>query len=247
MDLELGGKAFIVTGGTDGLGIATVRILLAEGANVLVSGRSEGKFAALQASLAEASDRIAYVQGDNADAALPDRLASAVLDRWGRLDGMLVSVGGPPATRVLTTDDQAWRDSFESVFLGAVRLMRDISPSISDGGAILMILAISAKEASSMLPISNGLRPGLAMLAESFAEELGPRAIRVNALLPNLFATDRMKRLIGDGTPPVETIALKRMGDPAELGRMATVLLSPVASYVTGAAVSIDGGQLKSL
>ena len=69
----------------------------------------------------------------------------------------------------------------------------------------------------------------------------------MNALLPNLFATDRMKRLIGDGEPPVGTIALKRMGEPAELGRMATILLSPVSSYVTGAALSIDGGQLKSL
>lgn len=247
MDLELAGKAFIVTGGTDGLGLATARTLLDEGANVLVSGRSEGKFAALQASLDEAGERIAYVQGDNADPALPDRLRSAVLDQWGRLDGLLVSVGGPPATKVLATDDEAWRGAFESVFLGAVRLMRDLAPTINDGGAIVMILAISAKEASPILTISNGLRPGLAMLAKSFADELGPRAIRVNALLPNLFATDRMKRLIGEGEPPVENIALKRMGEPVEFGRMATVLLSPISSYITGVALSIDGGQLKSL
>ena len=247
MDLELAGKAFIVTGGTDGLGLAAARILLAEGANVLVSGRSEGKFVDLQASLAEVSGRIAYVQGDNGDPALPDMLRSAVLGRWGRLDGMLVSVGGRPPIKVLTTNDEAWRGAFESVFLGAVRLMRDLSPAINDGGAIVMIPAVSAKKASPVLPISNGLRPGLAMLAKSFAEELGPRAIRVNALLPNLFATDRMKRLIGEGEPPIKNIALKRMGDPAELGRMAAVLLSPVASYVTGVALSIDGGQLKSL
>ena len=247
MDLELAGKAFIVTGGTDGLGLATARVLLAEGANVLLSGRSEGRFAGLQASLGVAGERVICVQGDNADPTLPDRLRSAVLDRWGRLDGMLVSVGGPPATTVLATDDETWRGAFESIFLGAVRLMRDLSPAMTDGGAIVMILAISAKEASPVLTISNGLRPGLAMLAKSFAEELGPRAIRVNALLPNLFATDRMARLIGGGSPPVDAIALRRMGDPAELGRMATVLLSPVSSYVTGAALSIDGGQLKSL
>ena len=247
MDLELAGKAFIVTSGTDGLGLATARVLLAEGANVLVSGRSEGKFTVLQASLGEMGERIAYLQGDNADPALPDRLRSAVLDRWGRLDGMLVSVGGLPATKVMATDDEAWRSAFESVFLGSVRLMRDLSPTINDGGAIVMVLAISAKEASPLLTISNGLRPGLAMLTKSFAEELGPRAVRVNSLLPNLFGTDRMKRLIGEDAPPVGNIALKRMGDPTELGRMATVLLSPVSSYVTGAALSIDGGQLKSL
>jgi 3-oxoacyl-[acyl-carrier protein] reductase len=247
MDLKIADKAYIVTGGTDGLGLATARALLDEGANVLVTGRSEGKFPELQRSLGGQAQRVAYYQGDNADPALPEHLRSVVFDRWGRLDGMLVSVGGPPATKVLETDDATWRDAFDSVFLGAVRLMRDLSPVISDGGAIALILAISAKEASLTLPISNGLRPGLAMLAKSFAEELGPRGIRVNALLPNLFATDRMKRLIGDGKPPVDGIALRRMGQPDELGRMAAVLLSPVASYVTGAAISVDGGQLKSL
>lgn len=85
------------------------------------------------------------------------------------------------------------------------------------------------------------------MLVKSFAEELGSRSIRINALLPNLFATGRMKTLLGDKAPPVDNIALRRMGEPAELGRMAAVLLSPVASYVTGAAISIDGGQIKSL
>ena len=247
MDLGLAGKAFIVTGGTDGLGLATARTLPEEDAGLLVSGRSENRFATLRTTRGEAGDRIAFVAGGNADPALPDRLRSAVLDRWGRLDGLLASVGGPPATWVLATDDAAWRDAFEGVFLGAVRLMRDLSPAIADGGGIVTILAISTKEASPMLPISNSLRPGLAMLAKSHAAELGPRAIRVNALLPNLFATDRVKRVIGDGAPPVEDIALGRMGEPAELGRMVTVLLSPVASFITGTALSIDGGQLRSL
>lgn len=247
MDLDLAGKAFIVTGGTDGLGLAAARALLDEGASVLVSARSEGKFADLRAALGDQADRIGYLQGDNADASLPERLRAAVLDRWERLDGLLVSVGGPPPGKALTTDDGAWRDAFESVFLGAVRLVRDLSPAMADGGAIALVLAISAKEASLTLPISNGLRPGLAMLVKSFADELGSRGIRVNALLPNLFATDRMKRLLDGGEPPVASIALKRMGEPAELGRMAAVLLSPIASYVTGAAISIDGGQLKSL
>ncbi len=247
MDLELTDKAFIVTGGTDGLGLATAQALLAEGAKVLVTGRTAGKVDLTRMAPGAAADRIVCLEGDNADADLPAKLRDAVLGRWGRLDGMLVSVGGPPPGRALATDDGAWRDAFESVFLGAVRLVRDLAPHIADGGAIALVLAISAKEASPAIPISNGLRPGLAMLVKSFAEELGPRAIRINALLPNLFATGRMKKLLGDGAPPVDTIALRRMGEPAELGRMAAVLLSPVASYVTGAAISIDGGQIKSL
>jgi 3-oxoacyl-[acyl-carrier protein] reductase len=247
MDLELADKTFIVTGGTDGLGLATAKCLIAEGANVLVTGRTEEKFRRAQAALGEQAGKIAFLAGDNADAELPARLRKAVMERWGRLDGLLVSVGGPPPGKVLTTDDAAWHASFESVFLGTVRLVRDLSAFMSDGGAIALVLAASAKEAAPVFPISSGLRPGLALLAKNFADELGPRNIRINTLLPGMFGTERVKSLFGDKEPPVANLSLKRIGDPAEFGRMATVLLSSAASYVTGAAIGIDGGHLKFL
>ncbi len=243
----LSGKTFIVTGGSDGLGLAAVKILLAEGANVLVSGRTEEKFERAKVSLGEYADRIAFVTGDNADPALSETLTKAVMDRWGSLDGLLVSVGGPPAGKVLATEDETWRFAFESVFLGAVRLVRDLSAIMTDGGSIALILATSAKEAVSAVPISNGLRPGLALLIKSFADELGPRNIRVNALLPGMFATERVKQLFANKSPDLSVLSLQRIGDPEEFGRMATVLLSPVASYITGAAIVIDGGQMKAL
>lgn len=247
MDLELADKNFIVTGGTDGLGLATAKCLIAEGANVLVTGRTKEKFRRAQATLGEHSDKIAFLEADNADPELPKRLQAAVMERWGSLDGLLVSVGGPPTGKALTTDDDAWRHAFEGIFLGTVRLVRDLSAVMSDGGAIAIVLAVSAKEAAPNLPISNGLRPGLALLAKSFADELGPRNIRINTLLPNLFSTERVKHVLGDQTPPTSNVALKRIGDPAEFARIATILLSPVASYVTGAAIPVDGGQLKFL
>ncbi|MDE5446334.1 SDR family oxidoreductase [Bradyrhizobium sp. CSA207] len=247
MDLAIADKTYIVTGGTDGLGLATAECLLAEGAKVLVTGRTEEKFLKAQASLKRGADKLAFLAADNIDPELPKRLHHAVVERWGRLDGLLVSAGGPPAGKVLTTGDESWRLAFESAFLGTIRLVRDLAPIMSDGGAIAFVLAISAKEAALNLPISSGLRPGLAMLTKNFADELGPRNIRVNALLPNLFATARIKAVLGDKEPPISDIALKRIGDPAEFGRVATFLLSPAASYVNGAAISVDGGQLKSL
>jgi 3-oxoacyl-[acyl-carrier protein] reductase len=247
MDLELADKTFIVTGGTDGLGLAAATCLVAEGANVLVTGRTEEKFLRVQAALGARADRLAFLAGDNADAGLPARLRTAVMARWGRLDGLLVSVGGPPAGKALTTDDEAWRGAFESIFLGAVRLVRDLSAAMSDGGAIALVLAVSAREAAPAVPISSGLRPGLALLAKNFADELGPRNIRINALLPGMFATERVRQLLEDRDPPTSNLALTRIGDPAEFGRMAAVLLSPAASYVTGAAIAIDGGHLKVL
>lgn len=193
------------------------------------------------------ADSIAFLAGDNADPGLPERLRTAVLERWGRLDGLLVSVGGPPGGKALTTDDETWRAAFESVFLGTVRLVRDLSPAMSDGSAIALVLAISAKEVAPAVPLSSGLRPGLAMLVKNFADELGPRGIRINALMPSLFATGRVRELLGDKEPPTANLSLKRIGDPAEFGRMAAVLLSSAASYVTGAAIGIDGGHLKML
>lgn len=100
MDLGIAGKVFIVTGGTAGLGFATVKCLVAEGANVLVTGRTEEKFHQARAELGAQGEKIAFLAGDNADTDLPARLHRAVTERWGRLDGLLVSVGDPlPARR----------------------------------------------------------------------------------------------------------------------------------------------------
>lgn len=248
MDLHISGKTFIVTGGTDGLGFATAKSLLAEGANVFVTGRTQAKFQAAQQALGpEADGRLAFLAGDNADPGFAQRLRQAVMERWGRLDGLLVSVGGPPAGKALATDDDTWRRAFESVFLGAVRLVRELSPAIGEGGAIALVLATSAKEMAPIMPISSGLRPGLALLTKNFADELGPRNIRVNALLPGIFGTGRVRQLLGDKQPDLSAQALKRIGDPEEFGRTATFLLSPAASYMTGAAIAVDGGLMKVL
>ena len=247
MDLDLKNKVFIVTGGTNGLGLATAKALIAEGAEVLVTGLEQGRSAELAQAAGDGGERVAVLLGDNADPTFPDRLKRTVLDRWGRLDGLFLSVGGPPAGEVLTTGDDEWRQAFESIFLGTVRLVRELSGAVADGGAIALMLAVSAKEAALDIPISNGLRPGLAMLVKSFAAELGPRNIRVNSILGNMIATDRIKQVLGDRAPPVDDLALKRMGQPEELGRMAAVLLSPAASFLTGAAIQIDGGTLRSI
>lgn len=247
MDFQLADKVFIVTGGTAGLGLATARVLVEEGARVLLCGRSEARFAAALAELGGDEGRVAFVAGDLADAELPARLVARATTRWGRLDGLMVSTGGPPPGAVLDTADALWRATFDNLFLGPVRLIRELSPHIGEGGAIALVLAMSAKEASPLIPLSNGMRPGLALLTKSFADELGPRNIRVNALLPGGFATERVKQLLGDAPPPLGGISLGRTGEPAEFGRIAAVLLSPVASYITGASIAIDGGLGKTI
>jgi 3-oxoacyl-[acyl-carrier protein] reductase len=168
---------------------------------------------------------------------------------YGRLDGALISVGGPPGGAALSLTDEQWRDAFDSVFLGTVRLSRAVVEALpAEGGSLVFVLSTSVKAPIAGLAASNGLRPGLAMLAKTMADELGPRGIRVNGLMPGKVLTDRIRELFGDDLEKaVDDVPLGRFGDPAEFGRVAAFLLSPAASYVTGAMVPVDGGAMRAL
>lgn len=251
MDLGLADRVYLVTGGARGLGRATADVLVAEGARVVLSGRAEDSLAS---AVGELGDRASYVVGDNADPDTPRRLITAALDRWGRLDGALISVGGPPAGSVASTTDEQWTTSFAAVFLGAVRTAREVAAELGADGSIAFVLSTSVKGPLTEMAISNGLRPGLAMVAKQLADELGPRGIRVNGLLPGRVGTERVAELDALQDDPVaakagaaERIPLRRDGEPSEFGRAAAFLLSPAASFVSGAMLPVDGGVMRSL
>lgn len=256
MDLQLTDKVFLVTGGARGLGRATADVLVAEGARVVLSGRSQDTLDAAVASLEAVTGRRAAVGivADNAARGTPARLLAAADEAWGRLDGALVSVGGPPKGPVATITDEQWMTAFEAVFLGAVRLAREVGAVLPDGGSMGLVLSSSVRSPLPEMAISNGLRPGLAMVAKTLAEELGPRGVRVNGLLPGRIATERVAELDATtGDPDAaraaaeRTIPLGRYGEPEEFGRAAAFLLSPAASFLTGVMLPVDGGLLRAL
>lgn len=253
MDLELQDRVFVLTGAARGLGRATADVLVAEGARVVLSGRTEATLAAAVTALG--AGRASYVVADNADPDTPRRLLEAARELGGgRLDGALVSVGGPPKGPVSAITDEQWSASFESVFLGGVRLVRELAPALDDGGSLALVLSSSVRSPLPDMAISNGLRPGLAMVAKTLADELGPRGIRVNGLLPGRIGTERVAELDASGGNPdaakaaaLQTIPLGRYGEASEFGRVAAFLLSPAASFLTGVMLPIDGGMLRAL
>ncbi|MFJ6698440.1 SDR family oxidoreductase [Streptomyces sp. NPDC091272] len=246
MDLGLKDRVYVVTGASRGLGLAAARELVADGAKVILTARDEK---ALTAAAGELGPNAVPLAADNADPAAAARLVEEARARFGRFDGILISVGGPAAGGSADNTDEQWRDAFESVFLGAVRLARTAADSLADGGVIGFVLSASVHEPIPGLTISNGLRPGLAGYAKSLAEEVGPRGIRVIGLLPSRIDTDRVRYLdsLADDPAAARTaqegrIPLRRYGTPEEFGRTAAFLLSPAASYITGVMLPVDGG-----
>ncbi|UFR05308.1 SDR family oxidoreductase [Streptomyces sp. Go40/10] len=247
MDLGLKDRVYVVTGATRGLGNATARELIADGAKVVVTGRDEKRVADAAAELGPNAVGVAV---DNADAEAPERLVAAAREHFGGFHGVLVSVGGPPPGFAADITDEQWRTAFESVFLGAVRLARAAAAELEEGGVIGFVLSGSVYEPIPGLTVSNGLRPGLAGFAKSLSDELGPRGIRVVGLVPGRIDTDRVRELDARSADPDATraasesrIPLRRYGAPQEFGRVAAFLLSPAASYLTGVMVPVDGGS----
>jgi 3-oxoacyl-[acyl-carrier protein] reductase len=223
-------------------------VLVNEGAKVVLAARDPQALNDAVASLGGA-DRAFGVPTDLTEAGAEERLTAAAVARFGRVDGALLSSGGPPPGTALETTDDTWRTSFDAVVVGPVRAARALSAVMNDGGSIAFVLSSSVYEPIPGLSVSNGLRPGLAGIAKDLADELAPRAIRVNGLLPGRINTDRTRELDakagrGDSARRRQesAIPMGRYGDPIEFGTVAAFILSAAASYITGATLAVDGG-----
>ncbi len=253
MDLDLLDRVYIVSGASRGLGYATAAELVADGARVVIASRSQESIDAAALRLG-APDRVIAIAADLAEPDAGDRLVAAALESFGRLDGAVISVGGPPPGTAAEVDDDAWRGAFESVFLGPLRLAKAALSATESAVSVTIVLSTSVRSPIAGLAVSNGLRPGLAMAAKTLADEYGSRGSRVNVVLPGRIATDRMKQLDEASGDAQESrarnsagIPLGRYGKPEEFGRVAAFVASPAASYMSGSVITVDGGATRSL
>ena len=262
--ISLTGRRAIVTGASAGLGAAIAAELLARGARVVISSRSPERLrAAAERMHADAARQggqhapaLFTIPADVRDPETAPRLAASAREHLGGLDILVCNAGGPLPGDFGDMDDAAWQEGFGLVLLAPIRLIRACLPLLRESGSgrIVLMNSMSALHPVKRLILSNTLRPGLVGLARHLGGEFAKDGILVNVIAPGYFATDRAQevqesiaRMTGRTADEVrrETevgIALKRQGDPPEVGRLVAFLASTENTYITGQTIVIDGG-----
>jgi NAD(P)-dependent dehydrogenase (short-subunit alcohol dehydrogenase family) len=258
MDLELAGKTVLVTGGTDGLGLALAAQLASEGAAVAVCGRDEQRLHAAEGVLQALGGDVLVQRADVSHAADLEAFVAAAVARWGRIDGIVHNAGRASGGAIETIDDSTWESDFQLKVMAAVRLTRLALPQLrASQGAVLFTLAVSAKAPGGSSEPSSVTRAAGMALMKALSKELAPDGIRVNAILIGLIESGQWVRMAeGPGRGLREFydcfaaeagIPLGRFGRAAEFADLGCFLLSSRASYLTGTAINLDGGLSPSV
>ena len=261
MDLGLRGKVAIVLGASQGMGRASARALGLEGCDLALAARKAELLGdAAMAITKECGVRVFHQGCDVTRDADRDSFLAETLHRYGRIDVLVNNCGGPkPATLKDAPTAKDWQDGFERSLLQVVKWTQAVTPYMKGWGRIVNIVSTSVKQPIDGLLLSNSIRPGVLGFSKSVARELAPLGITINSILPGSIRTDRTVELAQirsskEGIPVERVLEEKareipagRLGEPDEIGATVAFLCSQQAAYITGAALTVDGGLTRAV
>ena len=257
MDLGLKGCRALIAGASKGLGKACAKSLIGEGARVFICSRNreeiEGTAAEIKAE--------AYLDADVSRPEEVRRLVAKAIEVLGGLDILVTNAGGPPAGPFDKAPDKDWDIAYQLNLMSAVRLIREALPALkaSGRGRIINLTGYGVKEPMTDLVVSDSVRAGVTVMAKTIASDLAPFGITVNNIAPGPIMTDRLIEILAARAKNLgisvdeqfkrfaETIPVRRMGQPKEIGDLCAFLCSPQAGYLTGQAIVVDGGVNRSI
>lgn len=265
MDTGLKDRVAVITGGSAGIGLTVAEAFLLEGAKVAICGRNQRRLDVAAAQLGDISDpaRVLARSCDVRDEAEVAALRDAVADAFGGCDALICNAGEARQSDFYDTSDQDWRDEFELKFFSVLRPVRAFLPMLeaSGQGAVVCTGALIARRPEPFLIATGATRAGQLNLAKSLSVELAARNVRVNSILIGLVDSGQWSRRYDAGQAPDgmsradwyallardREIPLGRLGRPEEAANTILFLASPLASYITGEAIDVAGGQSRNV
>jgi len=258
VNLELQGKVAIVGGASQGIGFGIARALAREGVTVTMTARREVDLqAAAERIRSETGACVLPIQADSRRAEDCLRVTDRVKSELGGIDILVNNDGAPPLGPILSFDDQAWTKAIEQNLMYVVRMVRGAVPSMKarGGGSIVNITAISAIQPIAGFALSVATWSGVIGFAKTLSLEVAEHGINVNTICPGYIDTTRLQKVFASGTEAPELvqerlrneIPLKRIGTVDDIANAVTLLVSPKGSYITGAALQVDGGLLRAV
>lgn len=259
MDLGIKGKKVVVTASSRGIGFATAKRFLEEGANVIISSHDENKLVQAYDKLKSISNNVSYVK---ADLSRPEEV-SYLIDKsysiLGGLDVLAYVTGSPKPGNLFELGIEDWKNAVDLLLMSAVVAVRESAKRMTKGGRIILSTSTTLRQPIDNLDLSNVVRLSLAGLIKVASRELGPKGILVNGVMPGWTFTERINQLVKDRSKRenrseeavlkdiVKEVPLGRVAEPEEVANVIIFLASSLSTYVTGVLIPVDGGQIKGI